>query len=173
MYEVELKIKVSSLEDVRLKLRSLGAELRWKGIQEDTYYSHPCRDFSQTDEAIRLRRTGDGSVELTYKGPRRGGNAKIRYEVNIPIDPDFEKDVRSFLEHIGFSKSFRIVKRREIYLWKNICINLDFVEGLGPYVELELLSPHSFGDVFEEVIRRLNLRGERTTRSYLELFINS
>jgi len=64
------------------------------------------------------------------------------------------------------------VKKREIYLWRHICINLDFVEGLGSYVELELFSPRSSGDEFEEIIRRLNLKGERTTRSYLEMLID-
>ena len=59
----------------------------WQGRlvdQEDTYFSHPARDFAVTNEAFRIRRLGDEN-RITYKGPRRSGPTKTREEIEIPF----------------------------------------------------------------------------------------
>ena len=81
--EVEVKAR-APLEHARSRLRELGARLVRVEEQEDVYFSHPCRDFSRTDEALRLR-LAPGRVELTYKGPRRAGPVKSRLEVTARV----------------------------------------------------------------------------------------
>ena len=66
------------------RLASLGAS--WHGVSEqvDRYFNHPSRDFTVTDEALRLRSTPAG-VAVTWKGPRLDTTAKTRREIELPL----------------------------------------------------------------------------------------
>ena len=44
----------------------------------------PCRDFAQTDEALRIRTVGDTSF-VTYKGPKLDATTKTRRELELPL----------------------------------------------------------------------------------------
>ncbi len=63
MIEIEVKALASHIS-LREKLASMGAKP--EGIQKhlDTYYNSPVRDFSETDEALRIRSV-DGRCGLT------------------------------------------------------------------------------------------------------------
>ncbi len=52
MIEVELKGYAS--DEIFQRVRDEFKFIR-KEYHEDTYYQHPCRDFSETDEALRIR----------------------------------------------------------------------------------------------------------------------
>ncbi|MCH8840590.1 MAG: class IV adenylate cyclase, partial [Planctomycetes bacterium] len=67
-YEVEQKYRVASHEPVLTTLAAQGVAIGEPVEQVDCYYRHPQRDFSQTDEAFRLRSVGPRNL-LTYKGP--------------------------------------------------------------------------------------------------------
>jgi len=69
MLEVELKVRVPSLDPVRESLVLKKAQFRGKIHEHDIYYNVPHRDFAQTDEAVRIRYTDDHAV-VTYKGPK-------------------------------------------------------------------------------------------------------
>ena len=81
MLEIETKIKIDNLELLKKKLKQLSAKNSAILDQIDTYYNYPVesRDFSKTDEALRLRKTTESDpktlkklkevVDLTYKGP--------------------------------------------------------------------------------------------------------
>ncbi len=82
LFETEIKIKLRDKERTKADLLQLGAHLESFMENTDIYYNMPdnCRDFSQTDEALRLRTTilknpnTEGILEethdLTYKGPK-------------------------------------------------------------------------------------------------------
>lgn len=84
MYEVEQKYPLSDVAAVEAALARLGAT--WHGTVEqvDRYFNHPCRDFAATDEALRLRRTGE-ALAITWKGPRLDATAKTRRELELPL----------------------------------------------------------------------------------------
>jgi len=75
--EVEVKLRVENpLLTTRL-LEETGFSKIYECIEIDYYYNHPCRDFSKTDEAVRIRWRKCNSREflaLTYKGPKRIDN---------------------------------------------------------------------------------------------------
>ncbi len=80
-------------------------------------------------------------------------------------------------EHIGFKKVRTVRKNREYYAYKNFEISLDDVEGLSPYMEIEIgledgndyqQSQDSIFEVFEQL--GITDGFERT--SYLELLEN-
>src|SRR5262245_35590154 len=57
-YEVEVKYRLADRDRLERQLAHLAAHNDPTIVQEDTYLSHPARDFSQTNEALRLRRIG-------------------------------------------------------------------------------------------------------------------
>jgi adenylate cyclase class 2 len=84
VYEVEQKYPLADVAAVEAALARLGAT--WHGTVEqvDRYFNHPCRDFAATDEALRLRRTGE-ALAITWKGPRLDATAKTRRELELPL----------------------------------------------------------------------------------------
>ena len=66
--EVEMKFAVRDEVELRQRLKKWEVELGPSERQSDSYFSHPARDFSNTDEALRIRQT-ESRVEVTYKGP--------------------------------------------------------------------------------------------------------
>lgn len=173
---IEIEIKGYADDRVFGKIRETFEFMR-KEIHEDIYFSHPCKDFSKTDEALRIRiRRFNGHFEalLTYKGPKIDKISKTRKEIEVSID-----DVDSYLEllhALGFREVLTIRKTREkYYVEKGVTITLDEIEGLGKFVEIEKLEKDE-SKVENEVKRLMNIlkslgvnRFER--KSYLELLM--
>ncbi len=162
--EVEVKFRLS--EDVRDKVERCAKFLR-ELVEEDVYFSHPCRDFRETDEALRVRKS-DG-IYITYKGPKVDDFTKTREEIEVGVD---SYEVVEILKRLGFSPVAKIRKRRRIYNLGDVNICLDSVEGLGEFIEIEV----KCDDVeigrrkVLEVARELGLK-ESITKSYLEMLL--
>lgn len=177
MYEVEMKFPVADASAMEEKLIGLAARFREPAEQTDRYFLHPCRDFARTDEALRLRRVGD-EVELTWKGPRIDSAAKTRQEILLPL-PTGRRTVDEWTEllsALGFRVLAEVVKRRHAarILWQGAEVDaaIDHVEGLGNFLELEILARQGEIPVatacVESLARELNC-GTAERRSYLEL----
>src|SRR5512136_3286536 len=113
MLEVELKVKIPSLDPVREQLAGKNAQSFGKVHEHDIYYNAPHRDFGQTDEAVRVRYTDNHAV-VTYKGPKiKKFGLKAREELNFAVESGetFEK----MLDRLGFSKTLEVNKWRETY----------------------------------------------------------
>jgi adenylate cyclase class 2 len=141
-FEVEVKYRAVDHGNVVRQLLAMGAVAGGTAHQEDTYLSHPARDFAETNEAFRIRRLGDEN-RITYKGPRRSGPTKTREEIEIPFQAGkeaFERLCRLF-ENLGFRPVATIRKRRETFRMTfqgiELEIALDVAEGLGEFVEIE------------------------------------
>ncbi|BAA30938.1 class IV adenylate cyclase [Pyrococcus horikoshii] len=175
MYEVELKGYAN--DEIFEKVRETFEFMR-KEIHEDIYYQHPCRDFSKTDEALRIRIkrfNGHNEVFLTYKGPKIDEKSKTRLEIEVEIQEDVDKYFE-LLDRLGFKEVLKVVKTREkYYVEKGVTITLDEVEGLGKFIEIETLVkekdeiPEAV-EKLEKILRELGVeKFER--RSYLELLL--
>jgi len=159
VYEVEQKYPVADV--AALEARLAGVAAGWHGVveQADRYFGHPNRDFAATDEALRLRRTDDG-VWITWKGPRLDASAKTRREIELPLaeaavpaaaggapavaaSPPATLDRwTDLLEALGFRRVREVAKRRRLatVAWDGVLIDvaIDYVAGLGDFVEFEL-----------------------------------
>ncbi|MCD6368650.1 MAG: class IV adenylate cyclase [Thermoproteales archaeon] len=170
--EYEIKIRVKNLDEIREKLTYLGATLQGAGVEEDVYYQHPCRDFKESDEALRIRNYGT-IIELTYKGSRLPANIKAREEITVRILREDYSKLKQLLEKLGFRSLARIVKKREIYVYENLTISLDEVEGLGSFMEVEAFTDHK--EEAEESIKNfldlLGDIGEPVSQTYLEMML--
>lgn len=175
VFEVETKIvlpECKHLRRLREKLASLGCVFEEHVVEEDVYYQHPCRNFAETDEALRIR-VVEGKVELTYKGPKKKleSSVKAREEISVSIASQ-PKQVKAMLEKLGFREVAVIRKERDYYSCGDATVSLDHVEKLGCFVEIEYRGRGDASSRLEELIERLGLEGlERTTLSYLELLL--
>ncbi len=143
-YEVEQKFPVDNLHAIENRLGELGAEISDERVEVDRYYNHPARDFAETDEALRIRRTGSVN-RITYKGPKIDKVTKTRQELELPLAEGeaAAADWMKLLETLGFSTVSEVHKRRrKAYVaWQGLTVevSLDEVTGLGTFVELELV----------------------------------
>lgn len=178
MIEVEVKAKINSFEEMENKLDKIGAIRSKKEFQEDIYFNSPIVDFAKTDEALRIRTTREDENEnifITYKGPKIDQNSKTRKEIEMGID-DAEK-CSGIFEEIGFVKVRTVRKNRQYYEYENFEISLDDVEGLDPYMEIEigLNDGEDYSQAQNKIFELFEILGitdgfERT--SYLELLEN-
>ncbi|MEM3511605.1 MAG: class IV adenylate cyclase [Candidatus Jordarchaeales archaeon] len=136
MIEVEVKYKVSKEDADRVVSRvlSIGGLLLGEEVQEDVYFQHPSRNFVVTDEALRVRCVGD-RVEVTYKGPRIDSKSKTREEIRVDVGSF--ADILLLLEKLGFLQVARIIKRRKTYQLGENLLHLDYINGIGFFVEIE------------------------------------
>src|SRR5262245_59361130 len=79
-----MKFPVADFAALETRLAAWGARADAPRQDADHYFNAPDRDFARTDEALRLRRTGDANF-VTYKGPKRDAQTKTRTEIEVPL----------------------------------------------------------------------------------------
>ncbi|MBN1167549.1 MAG: class IV adenylate cyclase [Methanospirillaceae archaeon] len=170
MYEVEIKVRVPLIDTIRQAIRKEGGIFSEVLTETDHYYNAPHRDFSQTDEALRIRITENKTI-ITYKGPKETiQGTKIRKETNLEIRSFPDAD--SILTSLGFYPVAVVIKKREYWTLGDFSIALDEVAGLGSFVEVELISEDDTAEMAARIdllSKKLGILGERITVSYLEL----
>ncbi|MBR2558007.1 MAG: class IV adenylate cyclase [Methanobrevibacter sp.] len=178
MIEVEVKAKIDNFEDVEKKLNEIGAKKSKKEFQEDIYFASPIVDFAKTDEALRIRTTKEDNTSkifITYKGPKIDKKSKTRKEIEMGIE-EAEKCSEIF-EAIGFEKVRTVSKNRQYYTYENFEISLDDIEGLDPYMEIEVALEDgqdysNAQDSIFELFEKLGITDGFERTSYLELLEN-
>ncbi|MFM7137874.1 MAG: class IV adenylate cyclase [Planctomycetota bacterium] len=189
MYEVEQKFRVADPAALESRLVGLAARFREPVEQVDRYFAHPCRDFVKTDEALRLRRVGD-EVAATWKGPRIDSASKTRRELElalaqVPARPGGPGGGQAtldrwteLLEALGFRRVRDVAKRRRAARvpWQGTEVEaaLDQVDGIGDFLELELLAAEGEVPLATACIASLAQSlgcDAQERRSYLELVI--
>lgn len=170
MIEFEVKAPVPA-ERVEALRALLGAPLRVEA-HADLYLAHPVRDFSRTDEALRLSSRG-GRSDITYKGPKLDARTKARREIVVPVED--AAAARAMLEALGFRAVSEVRKTRSLHEHAGFEVALDEVPGLGTYVELERQMPEGADrtEAEREAMALLSEWGITTTerRSYLEMLL--
>jgi len=126
---VEIKAHLSEPEEVRRRAAALADGPPELLEQDDTFFICPAG-------RLKLRRFGDGAAELiSYRREDMAGPRESRF-IKAPIaDPDaLEAALGAALGVLG-----RVRKRRFLYLTGQTRIHLDEVEGLGWFLELEVV----------------------------------
>ncbi|MGD0081353.1 MAG: class IV adenylate cyclase [Methanoregula sp.] len=172
MLEVELKVRIPSLDPVREDLTRKNAQFRGRVHEHDIYYNAPHRDFALTDEAVRVRYTDDRAV-VTYKGPKiRKYGLKAREELNFAVESG--EAFETMLARLGFTKTTEVNKWRENYTLGTASISLDTVEELGTFAEIEVIARDENENPTEmigKIAKEIGVEGEPILASYLELLL--
>jgi len=185
-YEVEVKVPINDEKALEHTILEAGGKRLNSENQSDMYYDHPCRSFSQTDEAIRIRSrepVDDHSlttseyapIELTYKGPKVDKTTKTRLEYTTGIS-NFDATT-SILQYTGFKHVATIKKHRVFFDFNGITVSIDNVEAVGTFIELELIAKNKkemqdARDRILSLVKNLGLDPMRMVReSYLEIYL--
>lgn len=127
MINLEIKVRVEDLGEVRRRALAAGAVASGTLRQTDTFYAAP-------RGLLKLRVLADGPAELiAYERPRTAGSRISDYAVCPVADPARMQEVlaRSHATLVAVRKT------RELLMLGGTRIHLDRVEGLGTFVELE------------------------------------
>jgi len=179
-WEVEQKFRAVDLPATKAKLTQLGASFAEPMNQIDWYFNHPARDFAQTDEAFRLRQIGEINF-ITYKGPKIDKATKTRRELELPLPQgsDFPDKFAEVLIALSFRSVAKVKKSRVpgklVWQGRHVELALDHIDGLGSFIELEIMADDSELEAGKECVHSLSTELGLTSperRSYLELLLN-
>lgn len=137
MKEVEVKVKINSVGDVKKDLEEKGFSFSLPIEQRDVIYANPkilpsYDKFTTSSDFLRVRRTKDKNY-FTFKRPQTGELDVIERETEIS-NPEQVEDILKFL---GFEKAVNVNKKRMIAKRGDYEVSLDEVEGLGSFLEVE------------------------------------
>lgn len=181
MLEVELKVSLADLstDQIRDSAEKIGFQVKKRLREIDMYFNGNERDFRDTDEALRLRSCqdlsngGPAQVFITYKGPKQDKVSSTRTEFETSVGE--LSTMRKLLEALGYQPMYSVDKTRTELCSGQVTLCLDCIEGLGNYLELEILaeSEDQKDSAVQKLLSLLDLlqvpRDNMTRKSYLEL----
>lgn len=178
MIEVEIKLPIKERPVIGSRLQEQGFIPGDLVKESDTYFTSKERDIRKRGEAFRIRRTenktsGETSAVITFKGQKTDSVSMTRKELETGVeDPDICEEI--FLS-IGLEPMRPVVKLRQYYHRDHMTACMDRVEGLGDFLELEILAADENGKEealakIEDMLGKLGYGMEDTTRtSYLTM----
>lgn len=189
-YEVEVKLPLTDKEEMKQRILQAGGFELNSELQKDIYYDHPCRSFSETDEAVRIRHrtrtegptiteSRHAPVELTYKGPKIDKKTKTRIEYTVNLEEEGMESMIQVLLNTGFKHVAKVVKNREFFDIDGITASLDAVTDVGSYIEFELMAEGKEGmkvarSRILKIVKTLGLEERDMVReSYLEIYLQN
>jgi adenylate cyclase len=126
---VEIKAAVMDLAVIHEKAARLADEGPVALEQEDVFFHSP-------RGRLKLRRLGAGRAELiAYERPDAAGPKESRYVVHPTTDPEGLQNALAMA--LGIRGVVR--KHRTVYIIGRTRVHLDRVQGLGDFVELEVV----------------------------------
>ncbi len=136
MRNIELKARLEDLPAARRVARTLATHAVEVQEQVDTY-------FRCTQGRLKLRQiSGQAAQLIWYQRPADPQPKPSDYYL-VPV-PQPDTLVAALRSAMGIVNVVR--KRREIYLWRNVRIHLDEVEGLGQFLEFEAVLSHEIDE---------------------------
>jgi len=142
--EVELKVKLDQPEKVRDWLENK-AVFKGQSQHLEYYFDHPSSSFifqnpedgtKDSDKWLRVRIT-DTKHSLCFKQWYRDENGISSHCDEYETDVKDGNTVKALLKLLGFSNSVTIQKTRKSYRFDDLAIELDSVDGLGDFMEVE------------------------------------
>ena len=162
--EIEVKFRITDIEDMRHRLISMGANRKKERVFETNYrYDTESHDLLEKKSILRLRK--DREAVLTFKSQPDSPNEefKIHKEIEVRVD-DFDKTAM-IVEAMGFKKQQVYEKWRETFEKDKTEIVIDSLP-YGHFIEIEGQPENIRG-----IASRLGLDWDRRILvSYLELF---
>lgn len=154
MLEIELKLKIDSLQPIAEKLKQLGAEFEGDFIQTDSYYDDSEDSLVNSDRCLRIRKHKNHlgeAIELTYKGARENHRFKTRREIGLKVEK--AEELANLFGELGYKEKLAFEKKRSLWAFAGCKVALDELPLLGKFMEIEGPSD----DTIEQVQKKLGL----------------
>ena len=163
--EIKVRVRESTWPDVRRRANELADRTGEFIDQKDTF-------FNVRQGRLKLREFTDGSGELIYyERPDESGPKTSSYTVSPTSEP------RILLDPLSHALGVRgvVEKRRELLIVDQTRIHLDDVQGLGLFVELEVVldeaqSSEDGQKIARDLMRRLGIEdSDLVSGAYVDL----
>ena len=164
MIEVEIKIAVNNMFELENELKREGFVKADLVRETDIYFDNEAGSFRKSDKALRIRQCENMVSNeiiscITYKGPKLDHISMTRKEVEMRIeDAAAGKEI---LKELGYLPVQPVVKLRQYFQKENMTACLDQVEGLGDFLELEMIveGDGEREEALAEIVKMLNVLG--------------
>lgn len=135
MKEIEVKILEIDVDEIRDKLKKLGAKKTFDGEMHTIVFDTPDEKLKKKGLFLRLRQEGN-NVHFCFKGKKYPTKKfKVREEIELTVSSI--KNMTSILEKLGFVKKFEYAKHREQYKWGKISFDIDTYRNIPTFLEIE------------------------------------
>lgn len=134
MIEMELKAAIDDKLALERQLKAKGCNISGVSIQKDTIYEKPSLIINESNPIFRIRQCND-NVILTLKVLEKDINTAKELELLIS-DAEI---MHNMLNVLGFKPTITVIKERQETVYKGFNICLDYVEGIGSFIEIEKL----------------------------------
>ena len=132
MIEIELRFRAG--ENELEKIEKLGAKLDADYASTDTYFTYG--NLKKRKFVLRIREKNEKAL-LTFKTSSHAKDIAWNEWENQIEDP---KMLMNVLSASGFKEVVVIKKKRKQYSYLDYEINLDEIEGLGKFIEIQLMT---------------------------------
>jgi predicted adenylyl cyclase CyaB len=161
---IELKARARNFEAIKLRAEQLSDTPVQVIFQEDTFFNTP-------QGRLKLRVLADHAELIYYTRPDQDGPKRSDYHITRSNEPENLKRV------LGLAYGVRgvVKKRRYLYVVEQTRIHLDDVEGLGQFMELEVVMQDGRSDaegqaIAEGLMSALGVeRGDLIEGAYMDL----
>jgi predicted adenylyl cyclase CyaB len=164
---IEIKARIASVDSLLPRAVAVAGGVPQRIEQDDTFFPVPMG-------RLKLRQFEDGSAELIHYQRTDTVDAKASDYVRVPVpDPAALREALSR----GLGTLGRVRKRRLLLLTGATRIHLDRVEGLGDFMELEVVLADGQSDaegqrIADALMTELGLAdAERVAGAYMDLLI--
>jgi predicted adenylyl cyclase CyaB len=126
---IEIKARISDVEPLTAKVAAIADSGPVEIAQDDTF-------FQCEAGRLKLRRLSDDSGELIfYRRPNWQGPTESFYLRSRTSDPATMRESLA----LAYGESGRVRKQRVVFLVGRTRVHLDAVQGLGNFLELEVV----------------------------------
>jgi predicted adenylyl cyclase CyaB len=126
---IEIKARIENIEEIAVKVAEIADKGPIEIFQDDTFFTCP-------NGRMKLRTFSDNEGQLIfYRRPNQAGPKESVYSISPVREPDKIREVLSQ----GYGQTGRVRKHRTLYLIGRTRVHLDRVEGLGDFIELEVV----------------------------------
>jgi predicted adenylyl cyclase CyaB len=126
---IEIKARIASVQALAPKAAAIATEGPIGIVQDDTFFQCP-------NGRLKLRAFSAQSGELIfYRRPDRQGPKESFYLRSPTTEPDTLRESLT----LAYGPSGRVRKHRTLFLVGRTRVHLDRVEGLGDFLELEVV----------------------------------
>jgi predicted adenylyl cyclase CyaB len=166
---IEIKARVESIDLIRPKVAAIADGDPSEIVQDDTF-------FSCANGRLKLRTFSDSNGQLIfYNRPNVLGPKESFYLIAPTAFPVDLSEVLS----LTYGQCGRVQKRRTLYMIGRTRVHLDRVEGLGEFIELEVVLGDSEASeegvaVAHELLHRLGITAQQLVEgAYVDLLTNA
>ncbi len=162
---IEIKARIGRIEEMEARVAALADRGPVLLEQDDTFF--PCPNGRLK---LRVRSGSDGEL-IFYRRADHSGAKESFYLLAKTPKPDALREVLA----LAYGTAGHVRKQRTLYWCGRTRIHLDRVEGLGDFLELEVLlgeeEPPATGEaVARELMERLGIRAEELIdEAYIDL----